>query len=122
MRDFRAAAEAEERSFLSHTPENFEDGRFYSQRYPWAAQRCVPPAAADHRQRACAADEQGAVQAIAHPVAHSECGAAVVNYQTYYPASLPFACFRFESISQTRHCHGHWRAAFRAANSARSHC
>ena len=37
MRDFRAAAEAEERSFLSHTPENFEDGRFYSQRYPWAA-------------------------------------------------------------------------------------
>lgn len=38
MRDFRTAAEAEERSFLSQTPENFEDGRFYSQRYPWAAQ------------------------------------------------------------------------------------
>ena len=38
MRDFRAAAEAQERSFLSQTPENFEDGRFYSQRYPWAAQ------------------------------------------------------------------------------------
>jgi hypothetical protein len=118
MRDFRAAAEAQVRSFLSQTPENFEDGRFYSQRYPWAAQ---------HWQRrpvlaARAADEQGAVQAIAHPVAHSERGAAVVNFQTYYPASLPFACFRFESISQTRHCHGHWRAAFRAANSARSHC
>ena len=38
MRDFRAAAEVEERSFLSQTPENFEDGRFYGQRYPWAAQ------------------------------------------------------------------------------------
>ena len=39
MRDFRTAASAEERSFLSSTPENFDDGRFYSQRYPWAAQR-----------------------------------------------------------------------------------